>query len=102
MKEDYTTERDYYYNNNNNNNVKSHASSSQREQQFDDIPDEEKMRWLVQEFPNIDEAILEDILFNAAHHDINCALDLLEELEGDYEAPGARSASVLTKKIFLL
>ena len=80
------TERDYYYNNNNNN-VQSHASSSQQEQQFDDIPDEEKMRWLVQEFPNIDEAILEDILFNAAHHDINCALDLLEELEGDYEAP---------------
>ena len=79
------TERDYYYDNNNNNNV--HASSSQQEQQFDDIPDEEKMRWLVQEFPNIDEAILEDILFNAAHHDINCALDLLEELEGDYEAP---------------
>ena len=78
------TERDYYYDNNNNN---VHASSSQQEQQFDDIPDEEKMRWLVQEFPNIDEAILEDILFNAAHHDINCALDLLEELEGDYEAP---------------
>ena len=82
------TERDYYYdNNNNNNNIQSNASSSQQEQQFDDIPDEEKMRWLVQEFPNIDEAILEDILFNAAHHDINCALDLLEELEGDYEAP---------------
>ena len=83
------TERDYYYDNdnNNNNNIQLNASSSQQEQQFDDIPDEEKMRWLVQEFPNIDEAILEDILFNAAHHDINCALDLLEELEGDYEAP---------------
>ena len=49
--------------------------------------DEEKMRWLVQEFPNIDETILEDILFNAAHGDINGALDLLEELEKDYEVP---------------
>ena len=93
------TERDYYYNNNNNNNVKSHASSSQQEQQFDDIPDEEKMRWLVREFPNIDEAILEDILFNAAHHDINCALDLLEELEGDYEAP-VPEAPAINEEIF--
>ena len=41
----------------------------------------------MQEFPNIDETILEDILFNAAHGDINGALDLLEELEKDYEVP---------------
>jgi DNA-nicking Smr family endonuclease len=55
--------------------------------EVDEQIDEEKMRWLVQEFPNIDETILEDILFNAAHGDINGALDLLEELEKDYEVP---------------
>ena len=64
------------------------VGSAQQEQHYEeDISDEEKMRWLVQEFPNVDEAILEDILFNAAHGDINGALDLLEELEKDFEAP---------------
>ena len=64
------------------------VGSAQQEQHYEeDISDEEKMRWLVQEFPNVDEAILEDILFNAAHGDINGALDLLEELEKEFEAP---------------
>ena len=64
------------------------VGSAQQEQHYEeDISDEEKMRWLVQEFPNLDEAILEDILFNAAHGDINGALDLLEELEKEFEAP---------------
>ena len=41
---------------------------------------EDKMEWLTEEFPNVDEIILEDILFNEADGDIFDALDLLEEL----------------------
>ena len=41
---------------------------------------EDKMEWLMKEFPNLDEVILEDILVNEANGEIFAALDIIKEL----------------------